>query len=65
MFLRGDSQPNLGAVAGLPPFVSMGFYNAALCAGIFWLWRLRATDSGNYGPASPGPVDVACGAPKE
>jgi hypothetical protein len=46
MFLHGQFQPNLGTVVGLPPFVSVALYYAILAAGIFWLWRLSAGDSG-------------------
>ncbi len=40
MFLHGQFAPNLGMLAGLPPFVSVGLYYAILLTGMFWLWRL-------------------------
>jgi hypothetical protein len=38
LFLRGNISPNLGTVAGLPPYVSVGGYYFILAAGIAVLW---------------------------
>jgi hypothetical protein len=53
LFLKGQFSPNLGAVLGVNPYLSVALYYSFLVGGAFWLWHLLGKDPAREDPASP------------